>query len=628
LLTAVPLITAFKNYFCAHQRKDMTAKFKHFIALIFMIVPTLIANAQVKISFEVSFTEPQAHYVEVEMDVSGLKKDQIDIKMPVWAPGSYLVREFAKNVEGLTAQSSIGKRLPVEKISKNTWRINTQEQSTVKIKYRVYAFEISVRTSFVDASHAFLSPTGIFMYPDGLINTPATVTINPNKSWKKISTGLEPVISKPNTFYAADFDILFDSPIEVGNQDIFEFNASGVRHEVAMVGGGNYNKARLQKDMAKLVEQETAVFSVNPNKHYVFIVHNSTAGGGGLEHLNSTVLGAARFGYSNETTYKNFLSLVAHEYFHLWNVKRLRPVALGPFDYDNENYTTNLWIAEGFTAYFDNLFLRRAGFYTQAKYLNVIEGDMNLVENQPGTRIQPLSEASFDAWTKAYRPNENSKNTTISYYNKGALVAMLLDLTILNSTNGAKRLDDVLKAMYEEHYVKKGKGFTDAEFKAMAEKIAGISLNSIYDKYVNGTEAINYQTCLGYAGLDITDQAASSNDAYLGAAAIQKDGKLIVNSVDRGSGAWNAGLNVNDEIIAVDGYRVSELDKAIAQKNTGETAVILISRDSRILSLDVKLSRNPTLKYKITPADNASAKQLAIRAKWLSLEEEKEGDTK
>ena len=606
----------------------MTYKFKHFITILLMAAITSIANAQIKIAFDVSFIEPQAHYVEVEMDISGLQKDQIDIKMPVWAPGSYLVREFAKNVEGFTAQNSIGNVLPVEKINKNTWRINTRKQSAVKIKYRVYAFEISVRTSFVDASHAFLSPTGIFMYVDGLIKTPATVTINPFKSWNKISTGLSSVKTKSNTFYAADFDILFDSPIEVGNQDVFEFNASGVRHEVAMVGGGNYDKVRLKQDLAKIIEKETAIFGVNPNKHYVFIVHNSSAGGGGLEHLNSTVLGASRFGYTNEITYKNFLSLVAHEYFHLWNVKRLRPVALGPFDYDNENYTSNLWIAEGFTAYYDNLILRRAGFYFEDKYLNILENDMNLVENQPGTRIQPLAESSFDAWTKAYRPNENSKNTTISYYNKGSLVAMVMDLAILNSTKGAKRLDDVMKAMYEEFYIKQRRGFTDAEFKSMAEKIAGISFNKIYDKYVNGTEAIDYQTYLGYAGFNVTDQASSTNDAYLGATASQRDGRLIVNFIERGSGAWNSGLNVNDEIIAVDGYRVSELDKTIALKKTGETANILISRDGRMLNLDVKLSRNPTLKYKITPVDNATVKQLAVRRKWLNLDEEKVVDTK
>ncbi|WP_036678260.1 M61 family metallopeptidase [Daejeonella oryzae] len=600
----------------------MTYKFKHFIAILFMAAISSLANAQTKIAFEVSFTEPQAHYVDVEMEVSGLKKDQVDIKMPVWAPGSYLIREFAKNVESFTAKNAKGESLPLEKINKNTWRVNTQKNGKVKINYRVYAFEISVRTSFVDASHAFLSPTGIFMYVDGMINNPATVTINPHKSWSKISTGLETVKSKSNTFYAENFDILFDSPIEVGNQDVFEFNASGVRHEVAMVGGGNYDKSRLKKDMAKIVEEETAIFGVNPNKHYVFIVHHYSSGGGGLEHLNSTVLGASRLGYTNENTYKNFLGLVAHEYFHLWNVKRLRPVALGPFDYDSENYTSNLWIAEGFTAYYDNLVVRRADFHTAGKYLNALEGDINLVENQPGTRIQSLSESSFDAWIKGYRPNENSRNTTISYYNKGALVAMVLDLAILNSTKGSKRLDDVMKAMYEEYFVKKGRGYTDAEFKAMAEKIGGISLNSIYDKYVNGTVPIDYQTYLSYAGLKIVDEGNAATDPFLGASATLKDGKLIVNNVVRGSAAWDSGLNVNDEVIAIDGYRVNELDKTVASKKVGDNTKIQVSRDGALLELQARITRNPAKKYRIMQAENASAEQISIRNKWLNLKDE------
>ena len=597
----------------------MTCKLKPIFTLLLMATITSIANAQIKIAFEVSFTEPQAHYVDVEMEISGLKKDQTDIKMPSWAPGSYLMREFSKNVEGFGAKNAEGKLLPVEKLSKNTWRINTKGESKVKINYRVYAFEISVRTSFVDASRAFLSPTGIFMFVDGLIKTPVTVKINSLKSWNKISTGLEPLNANSNTFYAPDFDVLFDSPIEVGNQDIFSFTAAGVLHEVAMAGGGNYDKARLKLDITKIVDEATSIFDVNPNKRFVFIVHNFAAGGGGLEHLNSTVLGASRFAYTNETSYTNFLGLVAHEYFHVWNAKRLRPVALGPFDYDKENYTSSLWVAEGFTAYYDNLILQRAGFYSADKYMGVLESDMNLVENQPGTRIQPVSESSFDAWTKAYRPNENSKNSTISYYNKGALIALIMDLAIINSTKGTKSLDDVMKAMYQEYFVKKDIGFTDAEFKAMAEKIAGISFDDIYNKYVNGTEAINYQTYLGYAGLKVTDESALNNDPYLGASASLKDGKLIVNTVARGSSAWNSGLNVNDEIIAVDNYRLSDLDKTIAAKATGDVINILFSRDGKIMTFAFKLTRNPASKYKITPMENVSTMQRIVRNKWLKL---------
>ncbi|HEY0898719.1 MAG TPA: peptidase M61, partial [Sphingobacteriaceae bacterium] len=262
------------------------------IALFFM---SLAAGAQAQnIAFTVSFTEPQAHYADVEMVIDGYKKDFIDVKMPVWTPGSYLIREFAKNVEGFAATDKSGKKLASSKINKNTWRITSGKNERIKVNYRVYSFEISVRTPFVDASHAFLSPTGIFMYVDGQLKKPATVTIEPYKGWTKVSTGLEEVKGKAFTFRAADFDILFDSPIEVGTQDVFEFEASGVRHEVAMYGGGNYDKERLKKDMAAVIEQGTAIFGENPNKKYVFIVHNFNFGGGGLEHVNSTVLGASR----------------------------------------------------------------------------------------------------------------------------------------------------------------------------------------------------------------------------------------------------------------------------------------------------------------------------------------------
>src|SRR5690606_27788672 len=227
------------------------------------------------------------------------------------------------------------------------------------ISYAVYGFEVSVRTNFFDSDHAFIVPTATFLHIDGYINIPSQIVIVPKETWKSISTGLERLTQ--HTFHAPNFDVLYDSPIEVGNQDIWKFQAAGVEHECAMVGGGSYDKERLTKDITRIVEEETRIWGSNPNKRYVIITHNYQSGGGGLEHLNSTVLGAARNAYRNENSYKTYLSLVAHEYFHLWNVKRLRPKALGPFDYDTENYTTGLWIMEGFTSYYDNLIIKRCG---------------------------------------------------------------------------------------------------------------------------------------------------------------------------------------------------------------------------------------------------------------------------
>ncbi|MGB4397855.1 MAG: PDZ domain-containing protein [Daejeonella sp.] len=598
---------------------------KYISLVIFMAILTTTLSAQEKIAFTVSFSEPQAHYADIEMEISGLKDNQVDLKMPVWAPGSYLIREFAKNVESFKAVDNSGKSLSANKIDKNTWRVNNVKGS-IKVSYRVYSNEISVRTSFVDESHAFLSPTGIFLYPAGKLQLPSTVTIIPHKGWTKISTGLDKVAAKENTYSAPNYDILYDSPIEVGNQDIFYFDAAGVAHEVAMYGGGNYDKEVLKRDMAKIVHEQTKVFGVNPNKRYVFIVHNFNSGGGGLEHLNSTVLGASRNAYNTEAGLLRFLSLVSHEYFHLWNVKRLRPIALGPFNYDEENYTTNLWIAEGFTAYYQDVFTMRAGLLSSENYISGLASAISALENQPGNKIQTLSESSFDAWIKQYRPNENSNNSTISYYSKGALVALIMDLEIIHSTKGKAGLDEVMKAMYDEYYVKQKRGYTDKEFKEMAEKIAGHSLNDMYDNYVNGLKTIDYDKYLNYAGLGIKNEAEKSVEPFLGISTSLREGKMYISQVARGSGAWNDGLNVNDEILSIDSYQIKntragsvEMLKYIATRKVGEKVKVTVIRDGMEKAVEVSLGKSPSLKYSISPTENPSVQQMAVRKRWLKL---------
>ena len=571
-----------------------------------------------KISYTVTFPEAQAHYADVEMTVSGLKQPALDLKMPVWAPGSYLVREFAKNIETLTATAN-GKWVAANKLNKNTWHINTTGVSTVTVKYKVYAFELSVRTSFIDVSHAFLSTTGIFLYPKGMLAQPATIHIKPYGNWSKVSTSLEMVNGDTFTRTSPNFDILYDSPLEIGNQDIFNFDAAGVKYEVCMYGGGNYDKERLKVDMAKIVEAETAVYGENPNKHYTFIVHNKQRNGGGLEHLSSTVLGASRDQYTSERGYKGFLGLVAHEHFHLWNVKRLRPIALGPFDYDNENYTTNLWIAEGFTAYYQNIILRHAGISTPEAYLGDMAGDINTVENQPGAKVQPLAESSFDAWIKSYRPNENSYNTGISYYDKGAVVGMLLDLEVINGTGGKQSLDDVMKYMYNTYYKGKKRGYTDAEFKLAFEKFAGKNLDDFYAKYINGLTAIDYNKYLGYAGYKLVDDLADKNDPSLGISSNLSNGKRFVTMVSRGSAAWIDGINVNDELVSVDGTPVTDITTILNGKKVGDKVNVVVNRDGLPLTLPVTLLRNPKMNYKITELSTATPQQLAVRTKWLKL---------
>lgn len=572
------------------------------------------------IFFELSFSEPQAHYVDVKMTINGFQdREYIDIKLPVWAPGSYLIREFAKNVERLSASNSTGK-LRTQKVSKNTWRIYNPTEN-IAVSYSIYGFEVSVRTSFIDASRAFLSPVGTFFYVDEYLDLETQVQINLYPGWTTISTGLAKTTGK-NTYYAANFDILFDSPIEIGTQDTWSFDIDGILHECAMVGQADYNKEQLTADITAIVREENKIWGSNPNDYYVIITHNYQNGYGGLEHLNSTVLATSRFNYSQPSAYKNYLSLVAHEYFHLWHVKRLRPFALGPFDYDKENYSTGLWIIEGFTSYYDNLIIRRCGIFDEYEYLQKLAIDFNTVYNRPGYLLQSAAASSFDTWIKHYRPDENSHNVAISYYNKGAMHAVALDLKIIAETNGAKRLDDVMKAAYEHFYLINNIGFEEEEFQALAEQVTGVDLQEIFTA-AHDTEDIDYNQYFHPVGYELVDKAEEQDNLSIGIKVGINEGHTIIKSVDRDSAAWIAGLNVGDELIAINNHRMEINGKAIeyvlSQAKAGDILNILISRDGLIKEITVILIASTKKSYSIERKEDATDAQRRLGNIWLSL---------
>jgi len=576
--------------------------------LFFLSISSTFLLQATNISYEVSMPEPHTHYYEIKMSVQSYDKEYFDIQMPTWSPGSYLIREYSKNVEKLTAIFN-KKLLKIEKLNKNTWRIYSQKAENVNISYKVYAFEMSVRTSFLDASHGYFNGTSMFMLINDLKNTPHELTIIPYKDWKKVSTSLPKTADKGFHYLASDYDILVDCPVEIGNHETFDFMAAGVLHHVAIYGKGNYDIEKLKVDMAKVTQGCTDVFGFNPNQEYTFIIHNLTTGSGGLEHLSSTTLQVNRWTYS-ESQYKGFLSLVAHEYFHLWNVKRIRPIELGPFDYTKENYTSLLWVMEGFTSYYDDLVLFRTGYYTEDEFIKKVTGSINNIENQPGNKVQCASESSFDAWIKAYSPNENSYNTTISYYSKGNVIANILDLMIIDATKEEKSLDNVMQYLYHEYYEKQKRGFTMKEMQGALEKISGLKLNDFFEKYINGTQTFDYSTIFGYAGLTV--QTIVNNDAGLG---ISTKGNII-SRVNRNSSAYEGGLNVNDEILAINGFRVNgNVDDFIESKNVGDEISILLSRDNLIQTISFPLKEKGYTLYFIT---NDSEKRNSIYQKWLS----------
>jgi predicted metalloprotease with PDZ domain len=587
------------------------------LIVLFGLIPALLLSQ--KISYELSMPKPQNHYFHVEMMLDGFKEKDLVLKMPVWAPGSYLVREFSKNVDLVKAYDQNGKELSVSKRTKNAWTIGKGSSSSVKVVYDVYAFELSVRTSFLDLTHGFISGSGVFMYVDGYKDRSGDLAIQPYKEFKKVTTALSPApesLASDGTFKFKfnDYDQLVDCPMEVGNQEVFHFMAAGVDHTVAIYGEGNYDVKALKKDMAHVVETATSVIGENPNKNYTFIIHNVVDGQGGLEHTNSCTLSVNRWTYQGGE-YIGFLSLVAHEYFHLWNVKRIRPIELGPFNYDEENYTSLLWVMEGFTSYYDELLLVRAGYTDPSEYIQKIQSTINYVEGSVGARVQPVAHASFDAWIKAYRPTENSSNTTMTYYSRGQMLAAILDVMIISKYKGQKCLDHFLQVLYNKYYKGLNRGFSEQEFQDELEAFLGEDMDEFFRKYVFGTEIAPLQETFQKVGLKVEETGVARPS--FGASLRQEGGKVLVRGIRSGSAAEQAGISVNDEIIGCNGYRIdqSALEQFTGGLKSGDKFDLLISREEKLMNVSVTMTDyfKPQFTFKKT-ADTQGEK---LRNYWL-----------
>lgn len=554
---------------------------------------------------------PNNHYYNVEMVLNNFKDKQLKIKLPVWAPGSYMVREFSKHVNLVQAKNENGKALKIKKSDKNTWLIETDKSTKITVNYEVYAFDLTVRTSFLDHTHGYVNGTSIFMYVDGYKNLGGRLDVFPHPTFADVASSLKPAADGLAadgvfSFRFDDYDQLVDCPIEIGNHEKFDFMAAGIKHRVVIYGEGNHDIERMKQDMARICDVTTAVFGSNPNDDYLFIIHNTENGGGGLEHMNSTTLNVRRFSYDG-SRYLGFLSLVAHEYFHLWNVKRLRPIELGPFDYDKENYTSLLWVMEGFTSYYDELLLCRADFYTKDQYLKTLFGTINSVENQPGNKIQPVAHASFDAWIKLYHPNENSNNSTISYYSKGQLVGAVIDAMIISSTKGKKSLDDFMKLLYDKYYVKAKRGFKEEEFKKDLEDFLGQNLDVFFSDFIHGTKPLEYEKAFAEIGLQVIKQ--EKKEAFFGTSLSESNGKLTVSRVQSNSAAEQAGISAKDEIIAINGFRTSQsgFNDFIGRIQVGEKFEVMIARDGKIMNLKATMGEITKVNYSYQ-LDNDPAK--------------------
>ncbi|GBD93313.1 M61 glycyl aminopeptidase [bacterium BMS3Abin05] len=600
------------------MRKNVRFLFFGVILIFCTLAGSLSGEAkQVSIAYSIDMKNPDSHYFNVTMRVQNFQKKYVDFHMPVWIPGSYLVREFEKYVIGVKAFNGSGEMLPVRKVRKNIWRVRADKAKTIQFKYSVYAFTISIRNSFLDRSHAFINPSSIFMFIKELKEKPVRVKITPYPSWKTISTGLTASRKDPFTLTAKNYDQLVDSPIEIGSQKVLTFSVKGVPHEISIYGRGDYNPDSLIQKIQKIVRTEVGIMKDIDYSRYVFLIQFQPRGGGGLEHRNSCVLQMDHQALQSGKRLDRFIGLVAHEYFHNWNVKRLRPKALGPFDYDREDYSWLLWVAEGFTTYYGGRALLQAGFRTPKSAMNSIAGNARYLVSTPGNRVEPVDEASFDAWIKYYRPNENSINTTISYYSKGAVIATLLDLTIRHETQNRKSLDDLMRSLYQTYYKRLNRWYTEKEFEAACEKMAGISLKPFFRRYVSGTDSIDANHYLNYAGIELYKKDFTHEDSlkgYTGLRIVSKNGNAVVKTVLFGSPAFRAGIYTADEILAADDFRISAGDIAgrLQEKQPGKTVRLLISRRGIIQEIPLTLGLMPNTKFAVRRIKKPTALQKKI----------------
>ena len=576
------------------------------------------------VRYRVSMPEPHSHLFDVEAFYPA-SDSPLSLAMPVWTPGSYLVREFSRNVQQAAAFDERGRPLTIARLDKRTFSIESGGRA-VRLRYRVYANELTVRTSHLDGSHGYLNGASIFLYSEALRGRQHRVAIDAPPGWRPFCA----LNRDGDELVAADYDELVDSPVEVSPQQPLEFSVAGVPHQVVLWGEAALDASKLTSDLEKICQATAQMFGGVPMKRYLFLIYLVDKGRGGLEHKASTSIVFPRFQLATPKGWEDFLTLAAHEYFHLWNVKRIKPRSLVPFNYAAENYTGLLWAFEGITSYYDNLLVRRTGLMPAGRYLVRLGEVVTNLQATPGRKMQTLLEASQMAWIKHYRPDENSPNSCISYYVKGEVVAALLDLEIRRATDDRKSLDDVMRLLWTRYGDERGVGEDGVE-KAACE-VGGADLSAFFDRSLRSTEELDY-SALQHVGLELKFRVKESAADRGGTAAGLRPaemkpkgwlgatlkGSSAIGCVLAGSPAMEAGIYAEDEIVALDGFKVDgvTLFSRCEEKQPGEVVRVSLFRQDRLLEVAVRLGNKPADAAYLARVEHPTDAQKAAYSAWL-----------
>jgi predicted metalloprotease with PDZ domain len=580
------------------------------------------------IQYSLSIPDVNAHIAEVSIRVSHAAAGPLEFAMPRWTPGSYLMREFARHVQGLTAVGALCGALVVTKTAPGVWSVLVPrgDCGEVCVSYRLYAHDLSVRCNHVTDEHAFFNGAATFLFVQGCEDLACDLEIAaPCEDWK-IYTAL-PCLDgavfplRAGRFQSSDYDHLIDCPVLMGAHQEVAFAAAGTTHRFVFSGAAPVPMEQLALDIPPLVEATAALFEGDiPYRSYLHLVLHTDSVRGGLEHRNSCAYMFPRNHYVAEDGYEDFLSLVSHEHLHAWNVKRIRPQVLGPFDYRHEAYTRALWVMEGVTCYYESVLLLRAGIVTEDRFLALLAKRIGALSQVPGRRLQSLETASLDAWIKHYRPDESSRNTSVSYYLKGEVVGWLLDLEIRCRTEGQRSLDDVMRLLWRR-YRAEGTGFVEEELQGWVEDIAGGSLDSFFARFIRGTDEPDYGAALGRLGLALEPVGHDPELPDLGIETREAgDGVLVVAGVRRGSPAESAGVYPGDELVALGREKLDRRrkDGVLRRYRPGMEAELHLFRQGQLRRVLVRFGSKPVKEFAIRRLEQSDDQSNALREGWLA----------
>ena len=582
------------------------------IVLVLLLLLNSMATAQKPtIHYTLGMSKPYTHLFEVTVALSNLPSPDkhVDLIMPAWRSGRYVLFDFSGGVREFSAIDDKGKPLTWTKTDKETWRIERGSAETITARYEVYANEFNDRTRGLNDEHAFVDPATTFMFVKNHETNPVSLTVVPFGSWH-VTTGMD-AAGKTNEFSAPTYEYFADCPLEIGNQKDYPFNVDGKEHVLMIAGDGSVDENQMIPGLTKLVEANKKFWGRPPYTRYVFMLEVYPNSGGGTEHINSTIMQRGPFGFSTPDAYRSFLGLVSHEYFHTWNVKQLRPKGITPYDYTKEDYVKELWIAEGTTSYYGELMLVRLGYATPEDFLSNVAAGVQGDRMRPGNKIQSLTESSFDAWVKYWRGKQDAYNAEADYYDKGSHVSFLLDLQIRHDSGNKHSLDDVMRTMFERYPL--GTGYTIDDFQKVCEEMAGGSLGKFFANYVHGTTAVPWEEFLGYAGLEV-DKKDVTPKPWLGVMTTDRGDRTMVYSIVAGSPAYDAGLDIDDQILALNGFRINSgsLANRISTLKAGDKVKLTVFRNEKLREFEVTLRDQEIPGYKVVKVGRPTESQKSM----------------